>query len=101
MRQVEASVELPNLAAEWMMGNVSTLIAELGDRWPDCAEDLTDAIEDGLRLSQSLYNLRMAAEAEAEAAGARDAAASVGCSKRSIWSSLPPTPARRSRPSSR
>ena len=66
MRQVEASVELPNLAAEWMMGNVSTLIAELGDRWPDCAEDLTDAIEDGLRLSQSLYNLRMAAEAEAK-----------------------------------
>ena len=64
MKRVELDLEIPNLAIEWMMGNVSTLLAEIGDRWPDCADDLTDAIEDGLRLSQSLYNLRTAATAE-------------------------------------
>lgn len=66
MELVDLDVTVPNLAAEWMMGNVSTLLAELGDRWPKCAGDLTDAIEDGLRLSQSLYNLRMAAAAESK-----------------------------------
>lgn len=64
MRQVELSLDLPNLAIEWMLGNVSTLLAELDGLWPACAGDLTDAIEDGLRLSQSLYNLRTAAAAE-------------------------------------
>ena len=57
-------LELPNLAAQWMMGNLSTLLAELGDRWPRCAPTLTDEVAFGLYLSQSLYNLRTAAVAE-------------------------------------
>ena len=47
-----------------MIGNLATLLAELGDRWPACAPDLTDEIAIGLYLSQSLYNLRTAAVAE-------------------------------------
>ena len=47
-----------------MMGNLSTLLAELGDRWPRCAPDLTDEVAFGLYLSQALYNLRTAAVAE-------------------------------------
>jgi aspartyl-tRNA(Asn)/glutamyl-tRNA(Gln) amidotransferase subunit A len=61
---VDAHVELPNLAAQWMMGNLSTLLAELGDEWPGCASELTDEIATGLYMSQSLYNLRTAAVAE-------------------------------------
>lgn len=64
MVPVDLDIALPNLTIEWMMGNVSSLAAELGDRWPDCADDLTDAIEDGLRLSQTFYNLHTAAQAE-------------------------------------
>ena len=64
LRELDVEVELPNMTIEWMMGNVSTLLAELGDCWPDCAGELTDAIEDGLRLSQTFYNLRTAAIAE-------------------------------------
>lgn len=66
MRRVDLRLDLPTLAIEWMMGNVSTLAAELGERWPDCSSDLTLAIEDGLRISQSLYNLRTAGTAEAK-----------------------------------
>ena len=58
------TVDLPNLAVQWMVGNLSTLLAELGDRWPACAPDLTDEIAIGLFLSQALYNLRGAAVAE-------------------------------------
>ena len=62
--QVERRVEPPNLAAQWMMGNLATLMAELGDRWPDCAHDLTGEVEFGLRLSETFYNLHTAAAAE-------------------------------------
>jgi Asp-tRNA(Asn)/Glu-tRNA(Gln) amidotransferase A subunit family amidase len=64
MVEVDLNIELPNLAAQWMIGNFATLIAELGNRWPACASELTDEIAIGAYLSQSLYNLRAAAVAE-------------------------------------
>jgi aspartyl-tRNA(Asn)/glutamyl-tRNA(Gln) amidotransferase subunit A len=64
MVQVDLDVRPPNLAAQWMMGNLSTLLADLGDQWPRCARDLTDEVAIGLILAQSLYNLNTAAVAE-------------------------------------
>jgi Asp-tRNA(Asn)/Glu-tRNA(Gln) amidotransferase A subunit family amidase len=64
MVEVERTIELPNLAAQWAMGNLSTLLAELGDRWPGCLPDLTDEVAVGLVVAESLYNLRTAAVAE-------------------------------------
>lgn len=64
MVEVELTLEPPNLAAQWMMGNLATLLADLGGRWPACARDLTDEIAVGLLLAQSLYNLHTAAVAE-------------------------------------
>lgn len=61
---VDVDVALPNFIAHWMMGNTSTLLAELGDRWPACASEMTAEVATGVRLSQSLYNLRTAARAE-------------------------------------
>ncbi|MFN8017579.1 MAG: amidase [Acidimicrobiales bacterium] len=64
LERVDIDVRPPNLAAQWMMGNLSTLLAELGDRWPRCAGDLTDEVAFGLFLAQSMYNLQTAADAE-------------------------------------
>jgi aspartyl-tRNA(Asn)/glutamyl-tRNA(Gln) amidotransferase subunit A len=64
MVEVDLAVNLPNLAAQWMMGNLATLLAELGPRWPACASDLTDEIAIALLLSQSMYNLHTASVAE-------------------------------------
>jgi Asp-tRNA(Asn)/Glu-tRNA(Gln) amidotransferase A subunit family amidase len=64
MVEVDIPVEPPNIAAQWMMGNMATLLADLGPNWPRCAGDLTDEIAIGVRLSQSLYNLDTAAAAE-------------------------------------
>ena len=66
MIQVEIPLEVPNLAAAWMMGNLAGLLAVLGDRWPSCAGDLTEAIAIGLILSRGMYNLDLAAKAEAQ-----------------------------------
>ncbi|HEY5153860.1 MAG TPA: amidase, partial [Acidimicrobiales bacterium] len=62
--QVDLTVEPPNLTAQWMMGNVATLLADLGPKWPRCAPDLTDEVAIGLWLGQSMYNLHTAAAAE-------------------------------------
>ncbi len=64
MVEVDVHLELPNLAAQWMMGNLSTLLADLGNKWPACANDLTEEVALGLVMSQALYNLRTAAVAE-------------------------------------
>ncbi len=62
--EVDLELDFPNLAAPWMMGNLSTLLAELDDVWPACARDLTEEIAGGLFASQALYNLHTAAVAE-------------------------------------
>jgi Asp-tRNA(Asn)/Glu-tRNA(Gln) amidotransferase A subunit family amidase len=65
MVPVDLEIELPNMAAQWMMGNLATLLVELGDEWPGCASDLTPDVAIGLYMAQSLYNLQTAAVAEA------------------------------------
>ena len=64
MVRVDVDVRPPNLTAQWMMGNMATLLAELGDAWPRCAPLLTGEIAIGLFLAQSMYNLHTAAAAE-------------------------------------
>lgn len=64
MVEVDLSVEVPNLAVQWMIGNLATLLTELDGRWPSCADEMTYEIAAGLYMSQSLYNLRTAAVAE-------------------------------------
>jgi Asp-tRNA(Asn)/Glu-tRNA(Gln) amidotransferase A subunit family amidase len=64
MVEVDLRIELPNMAAQWMMGNLATLLVELGDRWPSCASDMTPDVAIGLYMAQSLYNLQTAAVAE-------------------------------------
>src|SRR5690606_20538467 len=61
---VELVIRSPYLPAQWMMGNLATLLGELGPHWPSCARDLTDEVAMGLCLSQSFYNLTTAAAAE-------------------------------------
>ena len=64
MVEVDVAVEPPNLSAQWMMGNLATLLADLGDQWPRCSDDLTDEVAVGLHLAEAMYNLRTAAVAE-------------------------------------
>ncbi len=64
MTLVDRAIPLPNLALQWTMGNLATLLAEMGDRWPRCAPLLTDEVAFGVRIAQAFYNLDTAAVAE-------------------------------------
>jgi Asp-tRNA(Asn)/Glu-tRNA(Gln) amidotransferase A subunit family amidase len=77
MVEVDVPVRPPNLAAQWMMGNLSTLLADLGPNWPGCAPALTEEVVIGLRLATSLYNLHTAAEAEKQRVRANEVMAAA------------------------
>jgi Asp-tRNA(Asn)/Glu-tRNA(Gln) amidotransferase A subunit family amidase len=77
MVEVDLRIELPNMAAQWMMGNMSTLLVDLGDRWPGCASDMTPDVALGVYMAQSLYNLQTAAVAESLRVQLDDAMARV------------------------
>lgn len=77
MVRVDIELTTPNLAGMWMMGNLSTLLPVLGDRWPGCAGDLTDEVALGLYLSQAFYNLEAAAIAERQRLELHEAMASA------------------------
>lgn len=93
MVEVDITLTLPNLAAQWAMGNLSTLLPELGDMWPSRAGDLTDEIALGVRLSESLYNLHVAAVAEAQRIEAYEAMAAAFDQVDYIISTTNPGPA--------
>jgi aspartyl-tRNA(Asn)/glutamyl-tRNA(Gln) amidotransferase subunit A len=75
MVEVDVDVRPPNLAAQWAMGNLATLLEDLEDQWPKCAGDLTDEVAFGMFLSQTMYNLHTAAAAEGMRIAANEAMA--------------------------
>ena len=77
MELVDVNLQTPNLAAMWMMGNLSTLLPELEGHWPGCANELTDEVALGLYLSQAFYNLEAAAIAERQRIELHEAMASA------------------------
>ena len=77
MVRADVRLDLPNLAAQWAMGNLSTLLADLEGRWPACRDELTDEIAIGATLAWSLYNIHLAAVAEAQRLEANEVMASA------------------------
>ena len=70
-------VNVPGLGLEWAMANLGSLLAELGDRWPGCKDDLTNEISFGLQIATEHYNLQMAANVESQRTRANEAMAAI------------------------
>ena len=74
---VDVPVKLPGLGTEWAVANLATLLADLGDRWPDCKDDLTVEIAFGMEFAGQLMNLETAAQVELNRIEANEAMAAV------------------------
>jgi Asp-tRNA(Asn)/Glu-tRNA(Gln) amidotransferase A subunit family amidase len=70
-------VSIPGLGLEWAMANLSGLLAELGDLWPGCKDDLTNEISFGMQIATEHYNLQMAANVEMRRIEANEAMAAI------------------------
>lgn len=77
LRIVEVDVSLPTLDVAWALGNLVGLKMDLGDRWPDCKDDLTKEIAFGLEMAESLVDLDSSARSEAARTASNEALADV------------------------
>jgi aspartyl-tRNA(Asn)/glutamyl-tRNA(Gln) amidotransferase subunit A len=65
LRRVDAEVALPSMGTAWALSGAATILMELGDRWPACAEELTPQIRFLLEMATSRYDLASRARLEA------------------------------------
>ena len=77
LQVVDVSMALPGLGLEWAVANLATLLGELGDRYPDCAPELTTEMAFGLQMASQVLDLDMAARAEVNRTAANEAMADV------------------------
>jgi Asp-tRNA(Asn)/Glu-tRNA(Gln) amidotransferase A subunit family amidase len=64
LRRVDADVRVPTGSFEWAMGGMARIRDQLGERWPDCAPDLTPAIRYGLEMAEGAFGLEIQARIE-------------------------------------
>jgi Asp-tRNA(Asn)/Glu-tRNA(Gln) amidotransferase A subunit family amidase len=64
MRRVEVAISLPEASLAWTMSNIVTLMADLGDLYPECEDKLTPEIQFAVNVSDNAFNLRLAGENE-------------------------------------
>ena len=57
LSQVDVVVQLPQGGLEWALSNLVGLVEELGDRYPDCTDDLTPEIQIGMNLASHHYTV--------------------------------------------
>ncbi len=79
MKRVDVDVDfdVPRLGVPWTMGNLASLLVDIGDRWPKCAEELTEELAFAFTLAWNTFDLELAAEAERRRTEANEAMASL------------------------
>jgi Asp-tRNA(Asn)/Glu-tRNA(Gln) amidotransferase A subunit family amidase len=65
LERVDIAIHLPEATLAWVMSNLVTLMAELGDLYPECEDQLTPEIQFSINVSDHAYNLRQAGVNEA------------------------------------
>ncbi|MEI2655427.1 MAG: amidase [Microthrixaceae bacterium] len=74
---VDVPVALPGLGYEWALANLSQLLRELGDAYPERKDDLTLEIAFGLHIATDQFNLQMMANTEIARTNANERMAEV------------------------
>ena len=60
LRQVDVDVRVAEGSLEWAVGGMTGIMRALGDRYPDCADQLTPAIRFGMQMANEMMDLTMA-----------------------------------------
>jgi Asp-tRNA(Asn)/Glu-tRNA(Gln) amidotransferase A subunit family amidase len=66
LRRVEVDIVAPTGSYEWALGGLGRIREQLGERWPECADDLTPQIRFGLEMAERHFDLRSAARIETQ-----------------------------------
>jgi aspartyl-tRNA(Asn)/glutamyl-tRNA(Gln) amidotransferase subunit A len=60
----DIDTKLPNMGVAWSISGMIAIEAQLGDKWPACADELTPEIRHGLESTKGLYNSEVRARIE-------------------------------------
>lgn len=63
-RVVDIDTRLPRMGAAWSISGMIAIHAQLGDRWPECADQLTPEMRYGLLQTEGRYNAEARAKIE-------------------------------------
>jgi Asp-tRNA(Asn)/Glu-tRNA(Gln) amidotransferase A subunit family amidase len=77
LERVDVAVHFPETTLAWVMSNLVTLMADLGDLYPDCEDQLTPEIQFSINVSDHAFNLRQAGANEAFRVQLNEAVADV------------------------
>lgn len=64
LKQVEVDATLPSMGMTWSLSGMIDIFADLGDRWPACADDLTPEIRFGMQWAEGKYTMASRIEME-------------------------------------
>jgi Asp-tRNA(Asn)/Glu-tRNA(Gln) amidotransferase A subunit family amidase len=65
LERVDAAVDLPSMGTAWALAGSATILMELDEQWPACADDLTPQIRFLLEIATTRYDLAGRARLEA------------------------------------
>lgn len=77
LEQVDVAVNLPRVGAAWGVSGGVGLVKTLGDKWPDCADDLTPAMRNAVEVALEHYDVHAAAKVERRRAELNEAMAAL------------------------
>lgn len=66
LQRVDVDIVAPEGSVEWALGGLGRIREQLGDKWPDCAPDLTPQIRFGIEMAEKLFDLEIAARIESQ-----------------------------------
>ncbi len=75
--RVDVAVRLPQGGLEWAMSNLIGLAGELGDRYPECNDDLSPEVQLGMNIATHNLSVQTAGATEMFRIGANEAMADV------------------------
>ena len=64
MQRVDLDLRLPNIMGAWSLTGSVGLRRELGDRWPECADQLTGMMRAGVEIAEERLGLEALVKAE-------------------------------------
>ncbi|HEV3281721.1 MAG TPA: amidase family protein [Acidimicrobiales bacterium] len=64
LTRVDVAVQFPPVGLEWAMSNMVGLVGALGDRYPECNDDLMPEIQLGMNIATHNFNVQTAGSAE-------------------------------------
>jgi aspartyl-tRNA(Asn)/glutamyl-tRNA(Gln) amidotransferase subunit A len=78
LRRVDGvDTQVPSMGGAWSVSGMLSIAAELGDRWPDCADDLTPQMAFALRSTVGKYDADARARIEARRTEVNEAMARI------------------------